>query len=240
MIAPEQITILEQKLNYTFLQHDLIELAMTHPSADDNSGKNYQRLEFLGDAVVELIVSTLLFQKFPEAEEGKLSKVRSNLIDEKALAMHARFLKLGKIVNLGRGEDKQGGREKDSILSDLFESMVAVVYRESGWEVVWKVISELFLPLISASPSIDQLLDHIDRDYKSRVQEAAQDLSMSLPVYTVIKRDGPEHALFFTVQCEALGFIEEGRGQNKKSAEQEAAKKILIAMRILKTPNGAI
>ncbi|MCK5809240.1 ribonuclease III, partial [bacterium] len=94
MIAPEQITILEQKLNYTFLQHDLIELAMTHPSADDNSGKNYQRLEFLGDAVVELIVSTLLFQKFPEAEEGKLSKVRSNLIDEKALAMHARFLKL--------------------------------------------------------------------------------------------------------------------------------------------------
>ena len=240
MITAEQISSLEEKLHYTFLQHDLLNLALTHPSADDNTGKNYQRLEFLGDAVVELIISTLLFQKFPDAEEGKLSKARSNLIDEKALAMHARFLKLGEIVNLGRGEEKQGGREKDSILSDLFESMVAVIYRESGWESVWKIISELFQPLIAASPSIDQLLDHIDRDYKSRVQEVAQDLSMPLPTYTVIKRDGPEHALFFTVQCEALGFIKEGTGHNKKSAEQEAAKKILVEMRLLKTPNGAI
>lgn len=240
MVTSEQITNLEQKLNYTFLQPELLTLAMTHPSFDTDSVGDYQRLEFLGDAVVELIISTLLFQTFPDADEGELSKVRSNLIDEQALAMHAQFLELGEMAHLGWGEEKQGGREKNSILSDLFESMVAVIYRESGWEKTWDIISELFKPLISASSSVEQLLEHINRDYKSRLQEVAQDLSMPLPLYTIVKKDGPEHELTFTVRCEAIGFTTEGVGHNKKSAEQIAAQKILIEMRLLKAKNGAV
>ncbi len=234
MATKEQIAELEQKLGYHFLSPEQLEKALRHPSADDSISSNYQRLEFLGDAVVELIVSTLLFSTFPDAEEGKLSKARSNLIDEPALAMHARFLDLGTLAELGRGEEKQGGREKNSILSDLFESMVAVIYLESGWNSVWHVVSELFIPLISASPSIDQLLEHIDKDYKSRIQEVAQELGMPLPVYTVIATDGPEHNLYFTVQCEAVGFKREGRGHSKKSAEQAAAAAILREMRLIK------
>jgi ribonuclease III len=224
---------LEEKLKYVFKDHSLLEEAFTHPSADIPEKKDYQRLEFLGDEVVGLGVSLLLYKNFPKAEEGRLSKARSNLIDEAGLSFNARNLDLGKMIVLGWGEEKMDGRNKDSILSDTFESLMAVIFLESGWDAVLSIITDIYTPLIEASPDIDDLLDHINRDYKTRLQEIAQELELPLPVYTLVDKSGPEHSLLFTIECNAVGFTATGTGKNKKAAEQDAAFKILQEMRIL-------
>lgn len=227
------VSELQKKLNYTFKNLDILEQAFTHPSADVLEKGNYQRLEFLGDEVVGLGVSSLLFQTFPNAEEGKLSKARSNLIDEAGLAFNAKGLDLGELLILGKGEEKMDGRTKDSILADVFESLMAVIFIESGWNTVFQIILDIFTPLINASADIEDLLDHINRDYKTRLQEIAQELELPLPVYNVIGRAGPEHDLSFTIECVSMGFSATGSGRNKKAAEQDAALKILKEMRVL-------
>ena len=224
---------LGKKLRYAFKDAVLLERAFTHPSADTAGGGHYQRLEFLGDEVVGLGVSKLLYDTFPEAEEGKLSKARSNLIDEAGLAFNAKGLDLGELLILGKGEEKMEGRAKDSILADSFESMMAVIFIESGWDTVFTIIKDIFVPLINASPDIEDLLNHINRDYKTRLQEIAQELELPLPQYVVTGRAGPEHELFFTIECLAMGFNATGFGKNKKAAEQDAAMKILKEMRVL-------
>jgi len=224
---------LEKKLNYKFLDLDLLKEAFTHPSASANDEKDYQRLEFLGDEVVGLGVSKLLYSQFPKAEEGKLSKARSNLIDEAGLAFNSRTLDLGSLLILGKGEEKMHGREKDSILSDAFESMLGVIFLESGWDKTFSVIEDIFIPLVNASPDIEDLLNHINRDYKTRLQEIAQELELPLPEYTIVEKTGPEHELMFTIECSAVGFSCTGTGKNKKSAEQAAAMQILKEMRIV-------
>lgn len=224
---------LEQKLNYKFTDLKLLEHAFIHPSSEISSKGDYQRLEFLGDEVVGLGVSKLLFDTFPDAEEGKLSKARSNLIDEAGLAFNARGLDLGELLILGKGEEKMDGRMKDSILADVFESLMAVIFIEAGWQKVLEIINDIFTPLINASPDIEDLLNHINRDYKTRLQEIAQDLELPLPQYVVTGRAGPEHELSFTIECIAMGFSATGSGKNKKAAEQDAALKILKEMRVL-------
>ena len=227
------LTELENKIDYKFENLQLIEEAFTHPSASVSGEKDYQRLEFLGDEVVGLGVSKLLFRQFPNAEEGRLSKARSNLIDEAGLAFNARTLDLGELLILGKGEEKMNGREKDSILSDVFESMMGVIFLEAGWEKAFQVVEDVFLPLINASPDIDDLLNHINRDYKTRLQEIAQELELPLPEYNLVDRIGPEHQLMFRIECNAMGYSCMGVGKNKKSAEQSAAMKILKEMRIV-------
>ncbi|HRZ79320.1 MAG TPA: ribonuclease III [bacterium] len=229
----KMITELEKKLSYFFKDTELLERAFTHPSADTSGIGHYQRLEFLGDEVVGLGVSKLLYETFPDAEEGKLSKARSNLIDEAGLAFNAKGLDLGELLILGKGEEKMEGRAKDSILADAFESLMAVIFIESGWDTAFKIITDIFTPLINASPDIEDLLNHINRDYKTRLQEIAQELELPLPIYAVKGREGPEHELFFTIECTAMGFSTTGSGRNKKAAEQDAAMKILKEMRVL-------
>lgn len=224
---------LENKLNYKFADLKLLEKAFTHPSADVAESEHYQRLEFLGDEVVGLGVSALLFKTFPDAEEGKLSKARSNLIDEQGLAFNSRNLEIGALLIIGKGEEKMEGREKDSILADAFESLMAVIFIEAGWMTSYRIITDVFTPLINASHDIEDLLNHINRDYKTRLQEIAQELELPLPVYDVIGRTGPEHELMFVIECSAIGFKASGTGKNKKAAEQDAAMKILGEMRIL-------
>lgn len=231
----EFVKELEKKIGYQFKDLELLEKAFTHPSSEVPVNAHYQRLEFLGDEVVGLGVSMLLFNTFPYAEEGKLSKARSNLIDEQGLAFNARNLELGALLILGKGEEKMDGREKDSILADAFESLMAVIFIEAGWTTVFRVITDIFTPLINASPDIEDLLNHINRDYKTRLQEIAQELELPLPVYEIIGRTGPEHELMFVIECSAIGFKALGTGKNKKSAEQDAAMKILKEMRILST-----
>ncbi len=229
----ELVRELEKKLRYEFSDQKLLEKAFTHPSSEVSGNDHYQRLEFLGDEVVGLGVSALLFKTFPDAEEGKLSKARSNLIDEPGLAFNARSLELGPLLLLGKGEEKMEGRDKDSILADSFESLMAVIFLEAGWMTAFRIITDVFAPLINASPDIEDLLDHINRDYKTRLQEIAQELELPLPVYNVIGKTGPEHDLMFVIECSAVGFTGTGTGRNKKSAEQDAAMKILREMRII-------
>ncbi len=229
----ESIAELEEALDYKFKDYLLLQKALSHPSTDFPVEECYQRLEFLGDEVVGLAVSTILFRAFPNAEEGSLTKARANLIDESGLAMLSRQLKLDDMVLLGKGEEKGDGRKKDSIVSDIFESTLAVIYIESGWNKAFSIVDKLVSPMIAASSNIEELLLHINRDYKTRLQEIAQNLEMPLPEYELVDKIGPEHSATFVVRCSAMGYSFEGNGRNKKSAEQEAAKMILIEMRVL-------
>ncbi|MGI6394672.1 MAG: ribonuclease III [bacterium] len=225
---PIFISELEEKIGYQFIDHALFMEAFTHPSSEPSVRGSYQRLEFLGDEVVGLGISVLLFKTFQSAEEGKLSKARSNLIDEQGLALIARKLELGKMLVLGKGEERMEGREKDSILADTLEALMAVIFLEAGWERVFKVISTLFFPIIEPFEDVDQLLIEINRDHKTRLQEIAQELELPLPLYQVIEKTGPDHNLVFVVECTALGLVKIGKGKNKKTAEQSAAEQILL------------
>lgn len=229
----ESVAELEEALDYKFKDYLLLQKALSHPSTDFPVEECYQRLEFLGDAVVGLAVSKILFDTFPHSEEGGLTKARSNLIDESGLALLSRQLKLDKMVLLGKGEEKGDGRSKDSIISDIFESTLAVIYTESGWKVAFDVVEKLVTPMIATSKTIEELLLHINRDYKTKLQEIAQTLEMPLPEYDLVEKIGPEHSATFVVKCNAMGYSFEGRGRNKKSAEQEVAKMILVEMRVL-------
>ncbi len=233
LLDMRKVRELESALKYSFTNLELLERAFIHPSSEYTDNRNYERLEFLGDEVVGLGISTILFETFPAAGEGDLSKARANLIDEQGLATISRSLNLGSMLILGKGEEKGGGRDKDSIISDIFESLMAVIYIESGWEKVFPIMRNIFTPLIGGNRDIEELLNHINRDYKTRLQELAQNLELDLPVYKIVDREGPEHNITFTVECDAMGFVKRGRGKNKKSAEQSAAHQILQEMRVI-------
>ncbi len=222
---------LETALGFPFTDTALLEQAFIHPSLDAAGVTSYQRLEFLGDEVVGLAVSTLLYRRFPDAEEGKLSRARANLIDEGGLAEMARALGLGALMLLGKGEEKTHGREKDSILADMFESLMAVIYLSGGWTAAFTAVDRIFTPRFGASHDIDALLLHIDRDHKTRLQEIAQDQGMPLPEYTIVEKQGPDHESLFTVECRTMGFTAQGSGRNRKAAEQEAARRLMAQMR---------
>jgi ribonuclease III len=230
-ISDRLITELEAALGYRFPDRALLEQAFVH-SSDDSAGRvNYQRLEFLGDEVVGLAVSTLLFRRFTGADEGTLSRARANLIDEAGLADLARALGLGALLVLGKGEELSGGREKESILADVFESLMAVVYLTGGWEAAFRVIDILFTPRFGESRDIEALLLHIDRDHKTRLQEITQKTGDPLPEYLVIEKIGPEHESLFTVECRALGFSARGNGRNHKAAQQDSARRMIALLR---------
>ncbi len=221
---------LEQALGCTFPDRALLEQAFVHPSDDTPGRPNYQRLEFLGDEVVGLAVSTLLYRRFPDADEGRLTRARAHLIDEEGLADVARSIDLGRFLSLGKGEEKTSGREKDSILADAFEALMAVVFLSCGWTVVLSVAERLFGPRLGACADIATFLRHIDRDYKTRLQEVLQNLGEPVPAYMVAEKNGPDHETRFTVECRALGLVAYGEGRNRKKAEQEAARRFLALM----------
>ncbi len=227
----QRVKELETALGFRFPDRELLEQAFIHPSLDTEGTATYQRLEFLGDEVVGLAVSTLLYRRFPDAEEGKLSRARANLIDEAGLAELARALDLGALMLLGKGEEKTRGREKESILADMFESLLAVVYLTGGWEKAFGAVERLFTPRFGASRDIEGLLLHIDRDHKTRLQEIAQDQGEPLPEYLIVDKQGPDHESLFTVECRVLGVTAQGSGRNRKAAEQESARRLLLLLR---------
>jgi len=223
----DDIAALEEAFGCTFPNGLLLEQAFVHPSDDTPGRANYQRLEFLGDEVVGLAVSTILYRRFPGAGEGALSRARAHLIDEKGLADIARTLDLGRFLLLGKGEEKTNGRAKDSILADVFEALMAVVYLSHDWETVLSVAEKLFVPRLGDATDIETFLRHIDRDYKTRLQEIVQGLGDPAPRYTLVEKSGPDHRARFVVECSARGLTTYGEGNNRKKAEQEAARKLL-------------
>lgn len=207
---------------------ELFRMAMTHRSATaDAVGESYERLEYLGDAVLGLIVAQYLYEHHPEWDQGVMSKARSSVVQETPLAETAQRLGLAECLVLSPGEESSGGRKRPSILCDIFEAAVGAVYLESGLEKArWFVLEQLdrYLLMVSAG-------DVSPHDHKSRLQEVIQQNWHQTPVYRVVREDGASHERRFAVQVLCEGEVMgEGMGRSKKEAEQSAALDALEAI----------
>ncbi len=220
------ISELEQQLLYQFKDKDLIEEACRHSSFVNEQNavdmRDNERFEFLGDAVLNLAVGHILMIRFPDLEEGDLSRMRAGLVNESQLATIARNIDLGPHIMLGKGEAQASGQEKNSILANTFEAVVAAVYLDGGYNAAYRTIETLFSDIINT----------INRpnggfDYKSKLQELVQIDQKEMPVYRIIRENGPDHDKTFRVRLETCGLQTLGTGKSKKTAEQDAAKQAL-------------
>jgi ribonuclease-3 len=181
---------------------------------------NNERLEFLGDSVLGVVCATLLYQKYPEKNEGELAKIKSVAVCEDVLSVVARLLQIDTMLLLGKGEELTGGREKKAILADTLEALIGAIYLDSGYAAAFDFISHYFIPEIDRVTEKDY-----HRDYKSLLQETCQHSYGAYPQYRLIKRSGPDHERVYWIEVSAGGVVYgPGTGRNKKSAEQEAAR----------------
>ncbi|ULU23968.1 ribonuclease III [Dyella terrae] len=208
------------KLDYRFLDPSLAQLALTHRSA---GRPNNERMEFLGDALLGVVVAELLYEAHPNASEGEMSRLRAQLVNGQALAVIARELELGDELKLGSGELKSGGFRRESILADAFEALIAAVYLDAGFDACRAVVRGLFEPLVAAIP-------RSSKDAKTRLQELLQARGWPLPQYDLIDSHGEDHAKTFDVSCEInepAPIRADGRGTSRRAAEQDAAETVL-------------
>ena len=207
---------------YRFQRDELLDQALTHRSCSRN--RNNERLEFLGDSVLNLIISNYIYQHFDQASEGKLSRIRASLVKQETLARVARSMDLGDLIQLGGGELKSGGYRRDSILSDALEALIAAIYLDSDYPQTEQAVLLMFADLLQAV-DIDSSL----KDPKTRLQEYLQGRQLELPCYEVSQTVGKSHEQMFTVSCDLAGLElhSQGNGSSRKKAEQQAARKIL-------------
>lgn len=219
---------LEEKLGFHFSEKSMLLHALTHSSyANEHHRKreeNNERLEFLGDAVLEMVSSEILYKRYPSMPEGEMTKFRASLVCEQALAACARELSLGEFLLLGKGEDATGGRERNSILSDALEAVIGAMYLDGGFTNVKEFIERTVLSDIEHKT--------LFYDSKTTLQEVVQGSCQETLSYRLLREEGPEHEKCFTV-CVCLGERElaTGTGRTKKAAEQEAAYKGLLMLR---------
>ncbi|MEN6464846.1 MAG: ribonuclease III [Syntrophaceae bacterium] len=230
-----KLKLLEAAVGHEFADLRLLDVALTHRSfINENSQpglRDNERLEFLGDAVIDLCISDLLMKKYPDYNEGKLSRMRSLLVNEYPLADMGRKFSLGEYLRLGKGEESSGGRNKSSILSNAFEAVVAAIYLDSGFDRVAAVLTRLFEPLL-----VQNAHDLLFRDFKTQLQEVSQELFKTIPKYSLMDEFGPDHDKTFVVQLGiANRILTSGMGKSKKEAEQEAARRALEELDIIKT-----
>lgn len=216
------MTPLEERIGYQFKNPLLLAEALTHPSVGHETKRDHldnQRLEFLGDAVLQLVMTERLFRHFDEEAEGRLTKLRSRLVSRETLKSYAIALDLGSHLVMGRGEDSSGGRERTSTLGDAFESLIGAIYLDSGLEE-----ARIFI-LEQARADLEQIAEEpVDINPKGELQELLQSISPSSPAYEVISQSGPEHEKTFLVEAKWEGIvIGKGSGRNKKQAETAAA-----------------
>lgn len=220
---------LENKLGYKFKNINLLKNALTHSSYANevrNGFSSNERLEFLGDSVLSIIVSDYIFNKFPKMPEGELTRLRSSLVCEKALCEFSRELDLGDYLLLGKGEEKGGGRERDSILADAFEAVLAAIYIDGGMEPAKNHVMNFVLREIKHHSSEDTF-----KDYKTNLQEIIQQNPEESISYILTDESGPDHDKSFTVEVRMnSNVIGVGSGKSKKQAEQMAAKEALRLM----------
>jgi ribonuclease-3 len=224
---------LEKKLKHRFKRIDLLQLALTHRSWANERGipEHYERLEFLGDAVLGLITGEWLYDRHPELPEGELSKLKSQLVSRSTLAAFAEELELGPALRMGVGEERSGGRTKASLLADSLEAVFGALYLDGGLEAAKKAVVAM---LEGALAERGQLLE---RDAKTQLQEIAQALGWPLPEYRILEASGPDHNKVFTVECWVAGEASgKGGGPSKKLAEQRAAADTLARL----SANGTI
>lgn len=213
---------LELELGYEFRDRSLIGTALTHPSyGGDHHVPHYQRLEFLGDAVLEMAISRILFFELPSVDEGRLTRLRAELVREETLCRIAQKIGLGRFIKLSVGEERSGGREKPSILSDVMEAVIAAVYLDGGVDAAFGLVRRLYEGMLNPSALRDTL------DAKTRLQEILQK-GGSMPRYELVASDGPPHAPVFTYRV-LDGDVEMGMGQghSKQAAQQAAARAAL-------------
>jgi ribonuclease III len=232
----DDILHLQQRIGYTFVDKELLCRALTHRSVQvDGERRDYERLEFLGDAVLDLAVADLLINVHPEATEGDLSKMRAALVNTESLAELARYLEIGPRIKLSRGEIASGGAERNSILADVLEALFGALYREAGYEQALKTITSVWNERVrTVSPS----------DPKTELQEVLHALGRSAAQYLLECVEGPEHSPTFvsvvTINREVMG---RGRGRTKKLSQQEAAAEALVTLKaeqaeMLVSPEG--
>ena len=230
MTPAPSLDSLQSALDYRFRDVRLLEDALTHKSYVNEqrpaSGSDNERLEFLGDAVLSLVVSEQLAVLQPHSTEGALSKHKARLVSESMLADVARRLKLGSCLRLGRGEELSRGREKDSLLADAVEAVIAAVHLDGGLESSRRVVASLLQEELAHVAS--QRHRPGENDYKTQVQEWCQRRFDSLPSYTVVRESGPDHDKLFEVEVSVNGaVVGRGTGRSKKEAEQSAARQAL-------------
>ncbi len=216
------MTPLEDRIGYKFRNSLLLAEALTHPSVGheaQNCHLDYQRLEFLGDAVLQLVITEYLFSNFKVEAEGQLTKLRSRLVSRDALRIHAAGLDLGRYILLGRGEEASGGRERTSTLADAFEALIGALYLDGGLEVAKTFI------LTETRADLEKLAEEpVDINPKGDLQELLQSFSLHSPVYVLISQSGPEHEKTFVSQVVWENVIlGQGTGRSKKQAETAAA-----------------
>ena len=213
---------LENILDYQFKNPQLLQQALTHKSYSNEQSEvtlHNERLEFLGDAVLELAVSDLVYRRYPDIPEGGLTRIRSEVVCETGLAAVARRLNLGEVLLLGKGEEKSGGREKPSLLSDALEALLGAVYCDSGFVVACQVVETIFAEKIEVTAR-----SRYGTDYKTCLQERLQAGHGKLPEYILTQVSGPDHERIFSMEVRFAGkLLGSGCGPSKKRAEQQAA-----------------
>jgi ribonuclease III len=208
---------LELTLGYHFTQSEWLQTALTHPSAALPGEPHYERLEFLGDAVLDLAIADLLMRRLPEAKEGTLSKERASIVNGRTLALKALEVGLSRTLRLGKGEEKNGGRDKTSILAASFEALIGAIYTDGGLQAAQRVVERLFAAEIGG-PSAE-------RDYKTELQEISYRRFRAQPIYELLAARGPDHAKRFTTRIRIAGReLGIGEGGSKKQSEQAAAR----------------
>lgn len=223
-LGQEYYTEIETRLQYVFTDRSWLERALTHRSVHARGEKSdYERLEFLGDAVFDLAVAHLLLDHHPEAREGELSKMRAALVNTASLAEIARELDLGKFIRLSRGELASGGSDRPSILADVLEAVVGAIYREGGYDIARACVERLLgARLVNVTP----------RDPKTELQEALHAAGSEAPVYRLECVEGPEHQPVFVSLVEVDGqIVGRGRGATKKASQQNAAEEALAHLK---------
>jgi ribonuclease-3 len=229
-----RLDALQKRLGHTFSEQALLTRALTHRSsgADHN-----ERLEFLGDAVLNLAISSLLFERFGGSDEGDLTRVRAHLVREESLHRTALTLGLPDVMRLSDGEARGGGAQRASILADALEALIGAAYIDGGFECAFELVRRLFGDVIASSEAHTW-----SKDAKTELQEWLQARRIAVPSYRIVGTTGQAHAQTFEVECAipALSLAETGRGRSRRAAEQEAARRLLDALKASDQPGGPL
>jgi ribonuclease-3 len=225
---------LQQRLGHRFAQPRLLVCALTHRSfgADHN-----ERLEFLGDAVLNLAISGLLFERFSGSDEGDLTRVRAHLVREESLHRAALQLGLPDVMRMSEGEARGGGAQRPSILADAVEALIGAAYLDGGWEPAQHIVNRLYGEIIQATDA-----DSWSKDAKTELQEWLQARRLPVPAYRIAATRGQAHAQTFEVECAvtALDLAERGEGRSRRAAEQEAARRMIEVLKASDRPGGPL
>lgn len=229
-----KLEALQQRLGHRFAEARLLSRALTHRSA---SADHNERLEFLGDAVLNLAVSALLFERFQGSDEGDLTRVRAHLVREDSLHRLALQLGLPEVMRLSDGEARGGGAQRPSILADAVEAVIGGIFLDGGFDAARKTVRQLLGEVISATDA-----ESWTKDAKTELQEWLQARRIAVPAYRITATRGQAHAQTFEVECAvpALGLVETGEGRSRRVAEQEAARRLLDALKLSDKPGGPL